>query len=226
MSYKNLKVVAILLTLLTVPPLYWAIKNFVYFTFIESPGIGGTANIGLGLLFFAILINIPTTILWLVVLFIKKKELVETNNNLLNQLLNKKPLHIIIFIVVFIAIVDIIHVIYPSDSRGKRNVSEAVLLLGFLKQNVEDFYEENQRVPDIAELEDMKGSSGRFVEKLTGNNPYYATLKTIGVYPQVSGKTLGWSFDTKTGQWDYCTHGTIDIRFKHHTCRKIHQSEK
>jgi len=137
MSYKNLKVVAILLTLLTAPPLYWAIKNFVYFTFIEPPGIGGTANIGLGLLFFAILFNVPTTILWLVILFIKKKEFVETTNKSLNQLLNKKPLHIITVIFVVIAIVDVIHAVYPSDSRGERNVSEAVLYLSMLKQKVE-----------------------------------------------------------------------------------------
>ena len=108
----------------------------------------------------------------------------------------------------------------PSpDAQGKFHVSEAASALYILSRSVEDFYAQNGRVPDVRDLA-ISPVSGESVEKLTGSNPYYAILKTTGVYAPVAGKTLGWTFDPVAGQWDMCTLGTIDIRFKSENCRK------
>ena len=130
-----------------------------------------------------------------------------------------KPLHVIAVVVIAGIILAVWLPGQPSpDNLGKHNVSEANSLLNALKREVEIFYANNRRIPDVDEI-DIKQRSGKFVEKITGSNPYYATLKKSDVYPPVAGKTLGWSFDPKTGEWDECSLGTVDLRFKSLRCR-------
>ena len=113
----------------------------------------------------------------------------------------------------------------PSpDTQGKFHVSEAATLLGELARAVEAFYQQHGRLPVVSELK-LNPTSGEFVEGLTGNNPYFAHLRIERVYPAVAGKTLGWFFDPATGQWDECSFGTVEVRFKPLRCRETSRRE-
>ncbi len=107
-------------------------------------------------------------------------------------------------------------------SEGKVHVSEAVALLAELARAVEDYYQQYGRVPGVGDLR-LKRTSGKFVEGLIGGNPYFAILRKNSVYPAVAGKTLGWSFNPATGQWDVCSLGTVELRFKPLRCREKNQ---
>ena len=131
-----------------------------------------------------------------------------------------KPLHIFAVVVIIGVGLAVWIPAQPSpDTQGKYHVSEAVTILAKIGRRAEDYYEENGRMPDVTELTDVE-VSGEFVADVRGSNPYFATMKSSGVYGPVAGKTIGWVFDTRSLTWDKCTQGTVSIRFKPVGCRK------
>ena len=105
------------------------------------------------------------------------------------------------------------------ENIGKYQLQEATKLLGQLPQLVEKFYQERGHPPDVNELPTLI-TSGQFVAKLAGNNPYVITMKMESVYPEIAGKTLIWKFDPSENIWDECSMGSVDLRYKSLKCRR------
>lgn len=132
-----------------------------------------------------------------------------------------KPLHVFSLLVIAALLVVIWIQSRPSaDNLGKAQVAEAVAILEKIKRKAEPFYEKTGRMPDVGELENVGGRS-EFISTVEGANPYFVTLKTIGVYEHVMGKTIGWRFDPEDKKWDQCSLGTVPVRFKPLRCRDL-----
>ncbi len=137
-----------------------------------------------------------------------------------------KPVHVLALLAIGALVVAVLMPARSSpDHAGRAQVAEATFLLTELRGKVEAFHAKHGRVPGVDEL-DMPEDAGKYVGHLSGDNPYYATMKKSGVHPPVAGRTLGWSFDPASGWWDTCTLGTVELRFKSLDCRDNKAGER
>jgi len=137
------------------------------------------------------------------------------NKKIKKMILNSLAIAFVILVILAVWIPSM-----PSPHyQGNAQVSEAYSIFHFNKADIEEFYGKNGRMPDLTEL-NIKNKDWKYVEKMYGNNPYFALMKNKKIYPDVRGTTVGFKYDPDTKKWDECTDGTVERKFKIYKCRR------
>lgn len=132
----------------------------------------------------------------------------------------------LIELMIVVAIIGILAAVaIPSyndyTTRGK--VSETMVLLGGLKNDIVNYYGQNGTVPTVPQLVSFAGVkkiSGKYVSTIVqqGSNEYVAYLRNTGFRPGVAGKTVKLIYQTNNGRFE-CSVGTLAIKYVPSTCK-------
>lgn len=138
----------------------------------------------------------------------------------------------LIELMISVAIVGILaSVAVPAftDYIAKSKVSEPVMMLGGIKNDVTMYWGEKGSIPTITELTAYAGNvttSGEFVSALTSdtsvatNGKYSAELYATGVSAGLNGKKMVWQFTTTDGAFKcVAADTTIPVKYLPASCK-------
>jgi len=133
----------------------------------------------------------------------------------------------LIELMIVVAIIGVLAAIaIPSynDYTTRSQVSESMILLGGLKNDIVSYYSESGEIPSMADLDTYGGgsqvTSGKYVSTITqeGSNEYVAYMKTTGIQPSVANKTIKLIYKTVDRKFD-CTIGTMPAKYAPSACK-------
>ena len=132
----------------------------------------------------------------------------------------------LIELMIVVAIIGILAAVaIPSyndyTTRGK--VSETLVLLSSLKNDIVNYYGQKGSIPNMTELVNFAGIkklSGKYVSTITqeGTNEYVAYLKNTGFRPGIAGTSVKLIYQTSTGSFN-CAVGTLPSKYVPSTCK-------